>query len=126
MAKSPTSTPRKSIKPLAQKQVRTVTKTATKKVAKTVVKNKAQHSAPLPVPRLRVMTIVGTRPELIRLSRIIAKLDQYCDHVLVHTGQNYDYELSGVFFKELGIRKPDVFLEAAGNTGVQTLSLIHI
>jgi len=130
VAKSPTSTTRKSIKPLAQKQVRTVTKTATKtatkKVAKTVVKNKTQDSAPLPAPRLRVMTIVGTRPELIRLSRIIAKFDQYCDHVLVHTGQNYDYELSGVFFKELGIRKPDVFLEAAGNTGVQTIGQILI
>ena len=54
----------------------------------------------LPTPRLRVMTIVGTRPEFIRLSRIIAKLDEYCEHTLVHTGQSYDYELSEIFFKE--------------------------
>jgi UDP-N-acetylglucosamine 2-epimerase (non-hydrolysing) len=78
------------------------------------------------MPRLRVMTIVGTRPEFIRLSRIIDKLDRYCDHVLVHTGQSYDYELSGVFFKELGIRQPDLFLEAAGKTGVQTVGQILI
>ena len=64
--------------------------------------------------KLKVMTIVGTRPEIIRLSRVIYKLDQHCEHVLVHTGQNYDYELNGVFFSDLGIRKPDAFLEAAG------------
>ena len=58
---------------------------------------------------LKVMTIVGTRPEIIRLSRTIAKLDTYCKHILVHTGQNYDYELNEVFFSDLGIRKPDVF-----------------
>ena len=63
---------------------------------------------------LKVMTIVGTRPEIIRLSRTISKLDQFCEHVLVHTGQNYDYELNEVFFSDLGIRKPDIFLEAAG------------
>jgi len=80
----------------------------------------------LPTPRLRIMTIVGTRPEFIRLSRIIAKLDTHCDHVLVHTGQSYDYELSGVFFKELRIREPDVFLEAAGSTGVETVGQILI
>ena len=57
--------------------------------------------------KLKVMTIVGTRPEIIRLSRVIPKLDQFCEHVLVHTGQNYDYELNEVFFNELGIRKPD-------------------
>lgn len=79
-----------------------------------------------PTPRLRVMTIVGTRPEFIRLSRIIAKLDEYCEHTLVHTGQSYDYELSEIFFKELGIRTPDVFLEAAGETGVQTIGQILI
>ena len=61
--------------------------------------------------KLKVMTIVGTRPEIIRLSRLIPKLDQFCDHVLVHTGQNYDYELNGVFFSDLGIRKPDLFLK---------------
>lgn len=80
----------------------------------------------LPTPRLRVMTIVGTRPEFIRLSRIIPKLDEFCEHTLVHTGQSYDYELSEIFFKELGIREPDVFLEAAGDTGVQTIGQILI
>ena len=73
---------------------------------------------------LNVMTIVGTRPEIIRLSRVIAKLDQHCNHVLVHTGQNYDYELNGVFFEELGIRKPDRFLEAAGETAADTIGQI--
>ena len=73
---------------------------------------------------LKVMTIVGTRPEIIRLSRIIDKLDQYCDHQLVHTGQNYDYELNQVFFEELEIRKPDLFLEAAGATPAQTIGKI--
>lgn len=73
---------------------------------------------------LKVMTIVGTRPEIIRLSRVIEKLDQHCDHVLVHTGQNYDYELNGVFFEELGIRKPDRFLEAAGQTAADTIGQI--
>lgn len=75
-------------------------------------------------PKLKVMTIVGTRPEIIRLSRVIAKLDEYCDHILVHTGQNYDYELNEIFFKELGIRKPDVFLEAAGKTAAQTIGKV--
>jgi len=70
------------------------------------------------------MTIVGTRPEIIRLSRVIEKLDIYCDHTLVHTGQNYDYELNQVFFDELGIRKPDVFLGAAGSTPAQTIGKI--
>ena len=74
--------------------------------------------------KLKVMTIVGTRPELIRLSRIIPKLDQYCDHTLVHTGQNYDYELNQIFFEELGIRKPDIFLEAAGETAAQTIAQV--
>ena len=97
--------------------------TVVKKVAGKVLANKTKA---LRTPRLRVMTIVGTRPELIRLSRIISKLDQYCDHVLVHTGQNYDYELSDIFFKELGIRKPDIFLESAGNTGIQTIGQILI
>lgn len=63
--------------------------------------------------RMKVMTIVGTRPELIRLSRIVALLDHYCDHVLVHTGQSYDFELNQVFFDDLGIRKPDHFLASA-------------
>ena len=56
--------------------------------------------------KLKVMTIVGTRPEIIRLSRVIPKLDQHCDHVLVHTGQNYDYELNEVFFSDLGTALP--------------------
>ncbi|WP_323055787.1 non-hydrolyzing UDP-N-acetylglucosamine 2-epimerase [Paucibacter sp. PLA-PC-4] len=70
------------------------------------------------------MTVVGTRPEIIRLSRIIPQLDRYCEHVLVHTGQNYDYELNEVFFKDLGIRKPDHFLSAAGSTAAQTIALV--
>ena len=76
--------------------------------------------------RLKVMTIVGTRPEIIRLSRVIDKLDRHCDHVLVHTGQNYDYELNEVFFSDLGIRKPDVFLEAAGATAAETIGQVII
>lgn len=68
--------------------------------------------------KLKVMSVVGTRPEIIRLSRVLAKLDTYCDHVLVHTGQNYDYELNQVFFDDLGVRKPDYFLSSAeGSTG---------
>jgi UDP-N-acetylglucosamine 2-epimerase len=70
---------------------------------------------------LKVMTVVGTRPEIIRLSRVIDRLDRYCDHTLVHTGQNYDYNLNQVFFDDLGIRKPDVFLEAAGATAAETI-----
>ena len=76
--------------------------------------------------KLKVMTIVGTRPEIIRLSRVIDKLDQHCDHVLVHTGQNYDYELNEVFFSDLGIRKPDAFLEAAGATAAETIGQVII
>jgi UDP-N-acetylglucosamine 2-epimerase len=63
--------------------------------------------------KLKVLTVVGTRPEIIRLSRVLARLDEYCDHVLVHTGQNYDYELNQVFFDDLGVRKPDYFLNSA-------------
>lgn len=74
----------------------------------------------------RVMTIVGTRPEIIRLSRIIEVLDQYCDHCLVHTGQNYDYELNQVFFEQLKIRKPDVFLEAASSTAAEMIGNVII
>ena len=73
---------------------------------------------------LKVMTIVGTRPELIKLSRVIAELDRYVGHVLVHTGQNYDFELSDIFFQEMGIRKPDYFLEAVGNTTAVTIGNI--
>ena len=68
--------------------------------------------------KLKVLTVVGTRPEIIRLSRVLTRLDKYCEHVLVHTGQNYDYELNQVFFDDLGVRKPDYFLNSAeGSSG---------
>jgi UDP-N-acetylglucosamine 2-epimerase len=70
---------------------------------------------------LKVMTIVGTRPEIIKLSRVMAELDRHVRHVLVHTGQNYDYELNEIFFRDLGIRRPDHFLEAAGTTAAETI-----
>jgi UDP-N-acetylglucosamine 2-epimerase len=73
---------------------------------------------------LKVMTIVGTRPELIKMSRVIAELDQHTEHVLVHTGQNYDYELNQLFFDDLGIRKPDYFLEAVGENAAQTIARV--
>ena len=75
---------------------------------------------------LKVMTIVGTRPEIIRLSRTISKLDTFCEHILVHTGQNYDYELNAAFFSDLGIRKPDVFLAAAGASAAETIGQVII
>ena len=65
--------------------------------------------------KLKVLTVVGTRPEIIRLSRVLALLDEHCEHVLVHTGQNYDFELNQVFFNDLGVRKPDHFLNSAAN-----------
>ena len=73
---------------------------------------------------LKVMTIVGTRPELIKMSRVIAEFDQHTQHILVHTGQNYDYELNQVFFEDLDIRKPDYFLEAVGDNAAQTIAKI--
>jgi UDP-N-acetylglucosamine 2-epimerase len=73
---------------------------------------------------LKVMTIVGTRPELIKMSRVIAELDQHTKHVLVHTGQNYDYELNQLFFEDLAIRKPDHFLEAVGENAAQTIARV--
>lgn len=76
--------------------------------------------------KLKLMTVVGTRPEIIRLSRVMAACDQYLDHVLVHTGQNYDYELNEIFFTDLGIRKPDHFLNAAGGTGAETIGNVII
>ena len=76
--------------------------------------------------KLKVMTVVGTRPEIIRLSRVLARLDEHCDHVLVHTGQNYDYELNQIFFDDLGIRKPDHFLNAAGSSAAETIGKIII
>jgi UDP-N-acetylglucosamine 2-epimerase (non-hydrolysing) len=73
---------------------------------------------------MKVMTVVGTRPEIIRLSRVMAALDRSMDHVLVHTGQNYDHELNQIFFEDLEIRKPDHFLDAAGKTAAETVGLI--
>jgi UDP-N-acetylglucosamine 2-epimerase (non-hydrolysing) len=76
--------------------------------------------------KLKVATVVGTRPEIIRLSRVMAKLDEHCEHVIIHTGQNYDYELNQIFFDDLGIRKPDHFLEAAGTTAAETIGKVII
>jgi UDP-N-acetyl-L-fucosamine synthase len=76
--------------------------------------------------RLKIITVIGTRPEIIRLSRVIAKLDQYCDHRLVHTGQNYDSELNDVFFRDLEIRGPDLFLAAAGESAAETIGKVII
>ncbi|WP_309083971.1 non-hydrolyzing UDP-N-acetylglucosamine 2-epimerase [Chelativorans sp.] len=73
---------------------------------------------------LKVMTILGTRPEIIRLSRVMARLDQHCDHRIVHTGQNYDYELNEVFFEDLGVRRPDYFLGTGGGSLGHTLGKI--
>ncbi len=73
---------------------------------------------------MRVATIVGTRPEIIRLSRVMAALDRYMDHVIIHTGQNYDYELNQIFFDDLEIRRPDFFLEAVGASAAETIGLI--
>ena len=76
--------------------------------------------------KLKVVTVVGTRPEIIRLSRVMAALDEHCDHILVHTGQNYDYELNQIFFDDLDIRKPDHFLNAAGASGAETIGNVII
>jgi UDP-N-acetyl-L-fucosamine synthase len=76
--------------------------------------------------KMKVMTVVGTRPEIIRLSRVMAKLDEHCEHLIVHTGQNYDYELNEVFFQDLNIRKPDYFLNAAGSNAAETIGKIII
>jgi UDP-N-acetylglucosamine 2-epimerase (non-hydrolysing) len=72
------------------------------------------------------MSVVGTRPEIIRLSRVLAALDEHCEHVLVHTGQNYDYELNEIFFQDLGVRRPDRFLNAAGGNAAETIGNIII
>jgi UDP-N-acetylglucosamine 2-epimerase (non-hydrolysing) len=76
--------------------------------------------------KLKVMSVVGTRPEIIRLSRVLAALDEHCEHVLVHTGQNYDYELNEIFFQDLGVRRPDRFLNAAGSNAAETIGNIII
>lgn len=71
---------------------------------------------------MKVMTIVGTRPELIKLSRVIYELDKHCQQILIHTGQNYDFELNEIFFRDLGIRKPDCFMDAAGSSVAETIA----
>jgi len=76
--------------------------------------------------KLHVVSVVGTRPEIIRLSRVLAKLDEHCKHTIVHTGQNYDYELNQIFFDDLGVRKPDYFLNAAGKNASETIGQIII
>lgn len=76
------------------------------------------------IKKMKVLTLIGTRPEIIKLSEVIKELDRKTDHVLVHTGQNYDYELNEIFFKELGLRKPDYFLEAVGMTAAATVGNI--
>jgi len=76
--------------------------------------------------KIKVMTILGTRPEIIRLSRVLAKLEDFTDHILVHTGQNYDYELNEIFFKDLQIKKPNYFLNSAGSSGAETIGKIII
>ena len=76
--------------------------------------------------RKKVMTIVGTRPEIIKLSRVIAELEKYTDHILVHSGQNYDYELNEIFFNEMGIKRPDYFLNAAGENPAETIGNVII
>lgn len=75
---------------------------------------------------MKVMTLVGTRPEIIKLSRVMASLDRFTEHILVHTGQNYDYELNEVFFKDLEIRKPDHYLESAGETAIETIANVLV
>jgi len=76
--------------------------------------------------KLKVVSVVGTRPEIIRLSRVLAKLDEHCEHILIHTGQNYDYELNQIFFDDLNVRKPDYFLNAAGKNASETIGQIII
>lgn len=76
--------------------------------------------------KLRVATILGTRPEIIRLSRVMARLDAYCDHSIIHTGQNHDYELNEVFFRDLELRKPDFFLDAAAGGPAQTIANVIV
>ena len=76
--------------------------------------------------KLKIATVVGTRPEIIRLACIIKKLDEHCEHILIHTGQNYDYELNEIFFDDLGIRNPNYFLGVAGRTGAETIGNVII
>ena len=76
--------------------------------------------------KIKVCTVIGTRPEIIRLSRVMILLDKFCDHVIIHTGQNYDYELNQIFFDDLELRKPDYFLNSAGSSGVETIGNVII
>jgi len=76
--------------------------------------------------KLKIVTVVGTRPEIIRLACVLKKLDEYCEHILIHTGQNYDYELNEIFFEQLEVRRPDMFLGAAGATGAETIGNVII
>ena len=76
--------------------------------------------------KLKVMTIVGTRPEIIKLSQVMKELDRHVEHTIVHTGQNYDYELNELFFEQLGIRRPDIFLEAVKGTPSETIGDIIV
>jgi UDP-N-acetylglucosamine 2-epimerase len=76
------------------------------------------------VKKLKVATVIGTRPEIIRLSRVIARLDEHCEHVLIHTGQNHDYELNEIFFRDLEVRKPDAFLNSAGARPAETIAKV--
>ena len=76
--------------------------------------------------KLKIVTVIGTRPEIIRLSRVLAKLNEYCEHIIVHTGQNYDFELNEIFFNDLSVRKPDYFLDAAGENGSETIGNVII
>ena len=78
------------------------------------------------INKIKVMTVVGTRPEIIKLSRVICELDRYTNHILVHTGQNYDYELNEIFFEQLGLRKPDYFLNVAGSTLAETIGNVIV
>ncbi|MCG2841188.1 UDP-N-acetylglucosamine 2-epimerase (non-hydrolyzing) [Sandaracinobacter sp. RS1-74] len=75
---------------------------------------------------MRIMTVIGTRPEIIRLSRVMAALDRHFEHIIVHTGQNYDYELNEIFFEDMGLRRPDHFLNAAGRNAAETIGQIII
>jgi UDP-N-acetyl-L-fucosamine synthase len=86
----------------------------------------ARYEESRQMTKLKVMTILGTRPEIIRLSRVLARLDQFTDHVIVHTGQNYDYELNEIFFEDLGVRRPDHFLGIGGGSLGETLGKILI
>ena len=89
-----------------------------------IVKIQTRLNLRFKMKKLKVVSVVGTRPEIIRLSRVLAKLDEHCEHILIHTGQNYDYELNQIFFDDLNVRKPDYFLNAAGKNASQTIGQI--